>query len=260
MWSVVVSQPSTPGRACQIRSRRSDPLGGGGGASRSPLLQASPGRRRAPKSSGRELAVSGIWLPGLTSCESRSTRARSARRVRDRQRREHRAASRGASGRARRSPSPRCLGSRGSSAHGRRGRPAVPPRRPRPRPASTGRRASAGTRRAVARRRRTPCARAAARRTRRIGPGSARRVGVRARPQFVCPGIMSIVRLSRGTQKLWMTSAVRTSTRTGRADGDVDLVCRDGVGAGITDLPPPHVPDDVDGQLRRRPARAPPSS
>ena len=36
---------------------------------------------------------------------------------------------------------------------------------------------------------------------------------------FVCPGIVSILRLSSGTQKLWMTSAVRASTRTGVRTG-----------------------------------------
>ena len=50
-----------------------------------------------------------------------------------------------------------------------------------------------------------------------------------------------------------MTSAVRTSTRTGVPHGDVDLVCGHGLGARIAELPPPLMADDVDGEARRTP-------
>ena len=37
--------------------------------------------------------------------------------------------------------------------------------------------------------------------------------------RFVRPGIMSILRFRRGTQKLWITSAVRATTFTGVCAG-----------------------------------------
>ena len=48
---------------------------------------------------------------------------------------------------------------------------------------------------------------------------AAGRVGVELDRVRAGPGIVSIFRFSSGTQKLWMTSAVRTSTRTGVRTG-----------------------------------------
>ena len=60
---------------------------------------------------------------------------------------------------------------------------------------------------------------------RALAAEDSRAVGLE-RDVFVRPGIMSILRFSSGTQKLWMTSPLVTRMFTGCADRDVDLVRR----------------------------------
>ena len=74
-------------------------------------------------------------------------------------------------------------------------------------------------------------------------PAGRRRAGSGSRS----PGIMSILRLSAGTQKLWITSAVVADDVDPRVDRDVDLVRGDRAGRPrIADLPPPLMADHVD--------------
>ena len=189
--------------------------------------------------------MSGIWFPGLMCCGSaiQSAQVESARS--------------GSSARRASSRLPRCVRS-GPTSPSRRGAADRVAARQQPRrktcapaaarsPRGAGRpprsRASAGTAPAARRRRRGPCARAAARRTRRTGRGSGRPRRRRARSRSSGPGSCRSSGSARGTQKLWITSAVRTSTRTGVRDRDVDLVRGDGARARVADLPPPLVAD-----------------
>ena len=209
----------------------------------------SPGGRFRP----------GIALPGLMCCGSVIQRGEVGGPVRDRQRGERArvrdvgqvgadgarargAADRDGSWRTRCRRRPPCPGGRRRGGPTRRLRlGGQPGRERRPR---------------LRRRPGSPCSRAAGRRTRRTARG--RRPGWSASStiRLCCPGIMSILRLSWGTQKEWMTSAVRATRLTRVADGDVDLVRRHRRRARIADLPEPLVADDVDRHAAccRRPA------
>ena len=85
-------------------------------------------------------------------------------------------------------------------------------------------RASARTRPALARPRAAPCARAARRRTRRTARGTRRPRALRSAADARCPGTMSTLPASAGTQKLWITSALDRPSVTRRPDRHVDLV------------------------------------
>ena len=69
LWSVVVSQPSTPGRCAQIRSSRS--LARRGAGASTTVTAGSPGRRRRVDLRARRAARSGIFAPGFACCGSR---------------------------------------------------------------------------------------------------------------------------------------------------------------------------------------------
>ena len=118
-------------------------------------------------------------------------------------------------------------------------------------PAPAARPPSGRTPPADRRRRAAACWRAACRSTRRTGR---RRVPARRgsnHMRLVLPGIRSVLPASRGTQKLWHTSADFSVRKIGRrarriARRDVQLVGGDDAELGVADLPPPLVADDGD--------------
>ena len=219
------------------------------GGSAIAITAGPPGRRRASSSCELERRKAGIWLPGLTCCESAIHAAQLGWRVRHR--RARRASSRLAEVRqvgpdvaARGRAADRVAARAGAVREDLRARPRRGARR-------AGCDSRASQRRNAGRRVgedvQRPCARAAGRRTRRTGRGSARRRRRTSSIAFVWPGIVSIFRFSCGTQKLWMTSAVRTSTPHRRPHRDVDLVRGHRRRARVAHLPPPLVADHLDG-------------
>ena len=72
---------------------------------------------------------------------------------------------------------------------------------------------------------------------RALPPEDARRWSASKTTWFVWPGITSILRLSSGTQRLWITSRLVTLTSTGDADRNVDLVRRADVAARVASRP-----------------------
>ena len=191
MWSVVVSQPSTPGRSAQIRSRRS--LAARGSGASTAVSAGSPGRRRARRPRAPSSGEVGHRVARLRRAAGRAIqRASCARLVRDRQRGERARASatcvrsgptvpRGGVPRIVWQPAQACARKTAARAAAR----AVRRRAAASAPAS---RATRGTRPAARRRPRAPCARAAARRTRSTGRGSGPAGRRRAAPGCAAPG------------------------------------------------------------------------
>ena len=188
MWSVVVSQPSTPGRPSQIRSRRST-------RRRRPRAEGRRPPSAEPLQVGDEVAQLGLrevqvghLVAGLERPASRRSSARRSAGVfgtvsapsvvREREVRQVRA------GDAARARAADRVAVGAGAVQEDPARRAARRRRPAPRRGAPGRRASAGTPPAGRRRRRTPCARAAARRTRRTARGSGRRRRRRARSRW----------------------------------------------------------------------------
>ena len=176
MWSVVVSQPSTPGRSAQIALEALDARAVGGGRDDG-HQRRPPGRRRARAHvRRRSRSRPGMRLPGLTCCGSRDPARAGGGRVRDRERGERapRLATCVRSG-----PTP-AVRRRAADRVAARARVASKTLLAAPRPAGRGaarepvRQPARNVGSAAPRRRTAPCARAAARRTRRTGRGRRR--------------------------------------------------------------------------------------
>ena len=241
MWSVVVSQPSTPGRA------RPDPLEPLDCAGAGTVVVFEPLQVRDEL---RDLRVGqverGHLVARLDALRVAEPLARGAPACSGSSAPRATCASRRASGRARRGSSRGVPRIAWHCAHCD-WKSAPTPRRRRPRLAREPR---VGTAPAGRRRRRSPCARAAARRTRRTGRDSGRPCRRRASTRFVWSGIMSIFRFSsRHPEAVDDVVGVDEHLHR-RPHGDVDLVRRDGARAGIPHLPPELVADDADRQLR----------
>ena len=219
----------------------------GWAASRSPLLQAlqvGDERVRAAELGRRK---SGIWLPGLTCCESMIQLGRLGRPFGDGQRAERRAARHVGQVGADVAARGRCRGSRGSSRRRRAGRPASPRRRER-RGGGAGcrllRQPGGGTR--AARLGEDVEAHVRVLQAAELGAlrrGSGRRRRRRARSRSCWPGIVSIFRFSSRHPEAVdhvVGAHLEPHRRTHR---DVDLVRGHRRRARVAHLPPPLVAD-----------------
>ncbi len=68
---------------------------------------------------------------------------------------------------------------------------------------------------------------------------------------MVCPGMTSVLPASWGTQKLWITSADTSWNPDQFAHRDVQLIGRDDPQAGVIELPPPLMANDLDREIPR---------
>ena len=173
-------------------------------------------------------------------------------------------ASRGASGRARRPPRRTCRGSRGSSSTSALRKTGSPRRRARPAAAAPAAPGRASQRRNCG----SADPRTRERHVRVLQPAelgalaavAARRVGVEHDRVLLARESCRSCGSARGTQKLWITSAVVHDDAHRCPRRDVDLVGRDRRRAGVAHLPPPLVADDVDRQAVVASPPAPASS